>query len=161
MSLGFETKIKTEISPSFRKIPIRVLRKPSCFPAKDRTWMRDFTQSMGYTTNHRQAPPKPPLNIKGTTPVRNMDTEENFLFIEKNRVVLKYWIVGHYSNFFLQWHEYIVPEFRFLSGLPMGWPMCSLSLPMCWANVERLSSYPPKKQKYPGTSRTIVVVRPW
>lgn len=37
------------------------------------------------------------------------------------------------------------------------------SLPHCMysAKRERQSSYAPKKQKYPGTSRAIVGVKPW
>lgn len=58
-------------SPSLRTMPKKVLRNPSCRPARDSTWMRDFTQSMGYTINQRHAPPKPPLNMRGITPARH------------------------------------------------------------------------------------------
>lgn len=56
------------LSPSVLKICMNVLKKPACLPVIDMTCILDLTQSIGYTTSQRQAPPKPPLNTIGATP---------------------------------------------------------------------------------------------
>lgn len=55
-------------SPSVLTTVTNVPIKPVCFPAIERTWILDLTQSTGYTAIHRQLPPKPPLSSKGMGP---------------------------------------------------------------------------------------------
>lgn len=55
-------------SPSVLTTVTNVPMKPVCFPAIERTWILDLTQSTGYTAIHRQLPPKPPLSSKGMGP---------------------------------------------------------------------------------------------
>lgn len=55
-------------SPSVLTTVTNVPIKPVCFPAMERTWILDLTQSTGYTAIHRQLPPKPPLSSKGMGP---------------------------------------------------------------------------------------------
>lgn len=50
---------------------MKVLKKPACLPVIDMTCILDLTQSIGYTTSQRQAPPKPPLNTIGATPAKH------------------------------------------------------------------------------------------
>ena len=68
-------------------MPMKVFMKPSCLPAKEYTWILDFTQSMGMTINQRQAPAKPPLNMSGRIPA---ETIKHFVGAEPNKCLINY-----------------------------------------------------------------------
>ena len=81
VELHVNHRIDNPILPSVRMIPRNVFTKPCCLPVSECTWILDFTQSMGNTVNHRQAPAKPPLNTTGRLPAWDQITRMSFTTI--------------------------------------------------------------------------------